>query len=456
MKNHRREAFKSLYKRTVGAAIMAVLVLLSIYMWYGKFNLLMETRFSGKGNILMVAMYAIEQFALVYALGGFKIGYNKGLNVVLSQIFAVIIGDLLLWGQIVLTIGNVFHLKEIGTGILWLGLMHIASCIILTTFFIALYGRLFPPYRMLMIHGEHSNELRKKVNSRRDKYRICEEISINLGLKEIQRKMSNYDAVLLNDIPSTEKNRILKYCFDHSIRVYFTPKLSDIIVKGTDEVDLFDSPLFLCKNFGLNFEQRFIKRLCDILFSAVGLVITSPILLITAIAIKLGDKGPVIYSQKRCSLNGKEFMVYKFRSMVVDAEKDGIVQLAKNNDSRITKVGGFIRRVRIDELPQLINVLKGDMSLVGPRPERPDFIEKFSKEIPEFSYRLKVKGGLTGYAQVFGKYNTSPYDKLKMDLMYIVNYSILLDIQIMILTLKVIFRKESTEGFQKKEERDWQ
>ena len=130
----------------------------------------------------------------------------------------------------------------------------------------------------------------------------------------------------------------------------------------------------------------------------------------------------------------------------MDAEKAG-VQLAQENDSRITKVGAFIRATRIDELPQLFNILKGDMSFVGPRPERPEFVEEYSKTVPEFSYRMKVKAGLTGYAQVYGKYNTTFLDKLKMDLLYIEKYSILLDIQIILTTVKVVFMKESTEGF---------
>ena len=139
-------------------------------------------------------------------------------------------------------------------------------------------------------------------------------------------------------------------------------------------------------------------------------------------------------------------MIYKFRSMVVNAEGDGKARLAAENDKRITPVGQFIRKTRLDELPQLINVLKGEMSIVGPRPERPEIIAEYEKKIPEFSCRLKVKGGLTGYAQIYGKYNTTPYDKLKMDMMYIQNYSFLLDIKLILMTAKVIFMKESTEG----------
>ena len=138
----------------------------------------------------------------------------------------------------------------------------------------------------------------------------------------------------------------------------------------------------------------------------------------------------------------------KFRSMITDAEKDGKARLATENDDRITPVGKFIRATRIDELPQFFNILKGDMSLVGPRPERPEINKEYYEELPEFAYRLRVKAGLTGYAQVYGKYNTTSYDKLKLDLIYVERCSILLDIQLILLTLRVVFTKDATEGLE--------
>jgi lipopolysaccharide/colanic/teichoic acid biosynthesis glycosyltransferase len=169
-------------------------------------------------------------------------------------------------------------------------------------------------------------------------------------------------------------------------------------------------------------------------------------MLVTAIAIKLYDGGPVLYKQIRCTVNQREFKIMKFRSMRVDAEKDGIARLASKNDSRITPIGKFIRKCRIDELPQLFNILVGDMSFIGPRPERPEIIEQYMEIMPEFAYRMKVKAGLAGFAQVYGKYNTSPYDKLKLDLTYIEKYSIWLDLKLMLLTLKVLLWPDSTEG----------
>ncbi len=169
-------------------------------------------------------------------------------------------------------------------------------------------------------------------------------------------------------------------------------------------------------------------------------------MLLAAAAIKFYDKGPILYKQTRLTKDDKEFKIYKFRSMIVNAEGDGVAKLAKENDDRITPVGHFIRATRIDELPQLFNILKGDMSFVGPRPERPEIANEYCKEIPEFCFRTKVKAGLTGYAQVYGKYNTTPYDKLKLDLFYISNYSLWTDIKLILMTVKIIFKKEATEG----------
>jgi len=178
----------------------------------------------------------------------------------------------------------------------------------------------------------------------------------------------------------------------------------------------------------------------------VALLLVSPIMVVTALAIKLYDGGPVFYKQQRCSVGGKVFEVLKFRSMIVDAEKDGKAVLAKKHDDRITPIGKFIRKVRIDELPQILNILNGDMSVVGPRPERPEIIAQLKQEIPQFDYRLKVKAGLTGYAQVVGKYNTEFLDKLKLDLIYIQNRSFLFDLRIILVTFKILLSIEATEG----------
>lgn len=215
-------------------------------------------------------------------------------------------------------------------------------------------------------------------------------------------KFQRYDGVIICDISGKLRNDIIKYCFEKSKRIYISPKISDIIIRGGEDIRLFDSPLLLCRNEGLSFDQRLFKRIFDILFSVIGLAVLSPIFLIIAAAIKIDDRGKIFYKQKRLTMNAKEFYVYKFRSMIPDAEKDGIPRLASNSDSRITRVGKFLRKCRLDEIPQLINILRGDMSVVGPRPERPELTEKYEKEMPEFRFRLKVKAGSYGICAGYG------------------------------------------------------
>ena len=309
------------------------------------------------------------------------------------------------------------------------------------------FARLFPPKKMILVYANKSaRSLVYKMSKRYDKFIICAAINVDEGFERISREILNFDAVVICDTENRIRNDILKFCFKHKIVTYVTPKISDIIIRGSEELHILDTPLLVSRNFGAKMEQRIIKRAFDFVVSLIALIVLSPFLLITAIAVKAYDGGPAIYKQKRLTYGGKEFYLYKFRSMVVDAEKDGKARLAAQGDSRITPVGEFIRKTRLDELPQLINILKGEMSIVGPRPERPEIAKEYEETIPEFSFRLNAKAGLTGYAQVMGKYNTTPYDKLKMDLIYIENFSILLDLKIMFMTIRTIFEKESTEG----------
>ena len=308
------------------------------------------------------------------------------------------------------------------------------------------YTRLYPPRQMLMIYGgRNPGDLRNKFETREDKYAIKEMASLSLGLDVIKEKINGYKAVVIGDIPSHERNLLLKYCFEKDIRCYSIPKLSDIMLRNADDIHLFDTTLLLSRNLRLTAEQLFFKRIVDIIFSLAGLVIASPFMILIALAIKLYDGGPVFYKQPRLTKDKQIFMILKFRSMKMDSEVKG-AQLAKKEDDRITPVGKLIRRIHFDELPQIFNILKGDMSLVGPRPERPEIAALYSERIPEFDYRLKVKAGLTGYAQVYGKYNTTPYDKLKLDLTYIETYSLKLDLKLLMLTFKILFQKENTEG----------
>ena len=445
----RRFEAKYLYRAVCGILQTVLCTISFYYVWWNFVKEHNQTgHLLGKGNLGMaVLIYLVGCFFFFHALGGYKIGVNRKMNLIASQVVALFLLDFAeIFVSLAIT-GEFRFFSDFLPRYLLLFLVQAVVNGILAGLLTDLYRKLFPPLRLLEIYGGHHNLLYAKMNLRRDKYDVCGFMSCEEDEKKIRSAMKLYDAVLINDMPAESKNKILKICFDQDERVYFIPKISDIIVKSSEEINLFDTPLYLSRNMGMSGMEAFFKRFFDILLSAAALVILSPVLLITAAAIKLNDGGPVFFRQKRCTIGGEEFMILKFRSMIVDAEKDGKSHPAGEKDDRITKVGHVIRATRIDELPQLINILKGDMSIVGPRPERIEHVQQYTEEIPEFSFRQKVKGGLTGYAQVYGKYNTTALDKLKLDLTYIMNYSIILDVQIIFETVKILFQKESTEGF---------
>ncbi len=259
--------------------------------------------------------------------------------------------------------------------------------------------------------------------------------------------LKGMDAVFLSGVQSHERNQILKYCIAHHVCVYVIPRIGDVIMSGAKRMHMFHLPLLQVGRYNPSPEFLLVKRIFDVVASAAVILVTSPLMAIVAIAIKAQDGGPVFYKQTRLTKDGKEFKILKFRSMRVDAEKDGVARLSTGEkDDRITPVGRVIRACRLDELPQLFNILAGSMSVVGPRPERPEIAKQYEQEMPEFSLRLQAKAGLTGYAQVYGKYNTSPYNKLQMDLMYIANPSLMADLKLIFATLLILFTKESTEG----------
>ena len=402
-----------------------------------------ENRFNFNGHVLMVALYFVLLFFFSHTYGALKIGYLKPLDIFLSQLFALLCVNVISYAQLSLMYG-------------WfiIGGEHMVAMTVYQVAFAGIWGwvcnliyrRAFPPRRLLLVHGERPVEdILRKFASRQDKYRVERCMNIREGYDAIIAAVGDYDAIVLWDIHTKDRNVLLKYCYSHSIRIYMMPKIPDVLIKGSEQLHLFDTPILLTREYALNIEQRIAKR------ALILIVLASPFMLITAVVIKLYDGGPVLYKQIRCTRDAKEFQILKFRSMRVDAEKDGVARLAAKNDSRITPVGKFIRAVRIDELPQLFNILKGDMSFIGPRPERPQIIREYMEEMPEFAYRMKVKAGLAGYAQVYGKYNTTPYDKLKLDLFYIENYSVWLDLKLMLLTLKILFTPDSTEGVDEKQ-----
>lgn len=418
------------------------------YFWmteyYPFLHMHRRLNFFFKGHVLMFLVYFVLLFFFASTYGGLKIGYLKPVDVYFSQFFSLIAVNVLSYVQISLMANWLVDARPIAETML-IQIVLSAVWVYICNMF---YHKVFPPREILLIHGERPiDSIVAKFNSRKDKYRINRCMDIAEGIEKIKTEIiAGYGAVVLWDIPISLRNDLLKYCYSKSVRVYMMPKVSDVLVKGSDQLHLFDTPILLTREYALKIEQRLIKRLFDLFCAVVLLVIASPFMLVTAIAIKLYDGGPILYKQIRCTRDAREFYILKFRSMRVDAEKDGVARLAAKNDSRITPIGKVIRAVRIDELPQLFNILKGDMSFIGPRPERPEIIAQYVEEMPEFVFRMKVKAGLAGYAQVYGKYNTTPYDKLKLDLTYIENYSIWLDLKLMLLTLKILFKPESTEG----------
>ncbi len=436
------------YKKTIlFFASLVNIVLMSLvfgYVWLNIYKTRMfVVRFYRKGDYLVIGIFAIMLFFFSNMYGGLKIGRYRRIEVLLSQYLSLLLTNIVMYLVIsLLTFGFKNPIELIISMLIEMLLSTIWNFII-----IHFYNRIFQPWKILLIYGERpAADLVYKVEARRDKYAIYDAINIDEGIDKIAEKMKDFQAVIIGDISAEKRNDMLKYCYAHKVRAYVIPKISDIILMGADRIHVFDTPFLLSKGYTLSFDQRLFKRALDLIIAIPMTVIASPFMLITAIAIKLYDGGPVFYKQVRCTKYEREFEIYKFRSMIVNAESDGVAKLAKENDDRITPIGKFIRATRIDELPQLFNIIKGDMSFVGPRPERPEIMKQYCEEMPEFPFRTRVKAGLTGYAQVYGKYNTTPYDKLKLDLFYIENYSLWTDIKLILMTVKTVLKKDATEG----------
>ena len=443
VRENSKEKYKRLLKFGASVAILAAEMLIYWFVWTNHYNRILSSPFWRRGNWLMMILYAILLLFFLTTYGGFRVGYLRKGNLIYSQILSVILANIIEYIILVL-IDKKMHNPYM------LGIMTVVDAIVIVIWawiFQTIHEKLFPPRSLLVVYGDRPvSNIFNKINSREDKFAITGAISITKGVDAIVDEATRYGGIIIGDIPAEARNEILKRCYELSIRTYMVPKISDILIRGSSELNLFDTQLLLSRNNGLQADQRFVKRMVDIILSTLLLIITSPLFLIFAISIKCTDGGPVFYKQPRLTIDGKIFDILKFRTMRVDSERDGIARLASKEDDRITKVGKILRSIRLDELPQLLNIIIGDMSLVGPRPERPEIAEEYMKEIPEFSMRLKVKAGLTGYAQIYGKYNTTPYDKLKLDMTYIRNYSLWLDIKLIIMTPKVMFMKESTEG----------
>ena len=443
-----RKTLNSSTKGTVrnlqGLLESLMLTVLYYIVWRKAYNTELFSGYLEDGSYVLMGVYVLLCMVVLRNTDGFTFGDLRRLEVAMAQWIGLVIVNVITYLQLCLIVHGMISPMPV----ILLTAVEMIAVVPFLYLFHWLNQILYMPHDMLMIVGNREAvTLKLKMDSRRDKYLINKMLSAEMDFAVLCQQILRYDSVVLNDIPAQKRNDILKFCYQHDIRVYVVPKLTDILMRGADEVTSFDTPMVAVSGGGLTQIQRTLKRTLDIVLCLLAMIVAAPIMLAVALAIKLDDGGPVFYKQKRVTIGGREFDILKFRSMIVDAEKDGRSIPATGEDPRITKVGKVIRACRVDELPQILNILKGDMSIVGPRPERVEHVQAYSQEIPEFNYRLKVKGGLTGYAQIYGKYNTSAYDKLRLDLMYIENYSIFLDIKLIIMTLRILLKKESTEGF---------
>ena len=411
--------------------------------WYGYYATRVDIPYYRRGNWLIIFIFFLLYLFLGITYDAFLISYYRISEMIYSQALSALASDFVLYILCILlskTLPRLWpllltYVAQIGIAAVWSLVSH------------RWYFRHFKAKKTFIVW-----DMRRGLTNLIESYGLNQKFQVvgNCSAKECVENLSVLDGmrvVFLTGVHSHDRNTIIKYCVEKNITIFVVPRIGDVMMSGAKKMHLFHLPMLRLTRYNPSPEFLFFKRLFDIVLSLVALIIFSPAMLLIAILIKKEDGGPVFYRQIRLTKNGKEFAMLKFRSMCVNAEKDGKARLSTGeNDSRITRIGRKIRSVRMDELPQFINILKGDMSFVGPRPERPQIAQEYEKELPEFRLRLQAKCGLTGYAQVYGKYNTTPYDKLQMDLMYIASPSLAQDFMILIATIKILFMKESTEG----------
>lgn len=422
---------------------LLVLLFFSALVIYQVFGVAQLHRLSRHTAIFSIT-YVASIYAFMKIYGDFDIVNQRKENLMFSLFISSVMTNVIVY------VSQCVMEKRMITLLCPLLIAAVQAVIIVALVYLTntIYFLRVPPARSLFVYGDpdmlalHLSKLSRAKKS----YAVLEQIHYSEGDEVIRRAMRRCDAVFLADLPPERERELMDYAYKHNKQTVVFPALTDIVMNKARVIMFNDTPTLSCRQPGLRFEQKLVKRFMDILLSLVGLILSSPIFLAECLMIKLYDRGPIFFTQDRATINGKVFRLYKFRTMVENAEAMGVIP-AGEKDPRITPVGRILRATRMDELPQLLNILKGDMSVVGPRPERVEHVQKYTEELPEFRYRLKVKAGLTGFAQIYGKYNTTPKDKLALDLIYIENYSVWMDLKIIFQTLKIIFMSESTEGF---------
>ena len=404
-----------------------------------------ETDFWFKGYLVFVFLYFVVFLAFASTYRCFSIGTMRYRELLFTYILSSFLTNFIFYFILSLTAKQLLKMGPISV----MMLVQWAAAALLYFGADRIYYVLYPARESIVVcsKDKHEATVFRKIDLMKERHTINLLVTEAQGAEAIKRAMEPYSTVFMGDISRELRLELTEYCFEQNKRLFVLPTVEDIIFHNASETIVGDSLVYQCKNHTFSTEQAAVKRVMDIVISLIGIILTSPIMLLAALIIKLQDGGPVFFTQVRYTRNYQTFTLLKFRSMIVDAEKDG-AQFTKPGDSRITPFGRFMRATRVDELPQFFNILHGEMSLVGPRAERTENVDFYCERMPEFRYRMKVKAGLTGYAQIYGKYNTNFEDKLKLDMLYIENCSIMRDLQLIFMTFKVLFMaEESTEGF---------
>ncbi len=451
---------RALYSNIGVSAIKIVLFIGLFFIFFGFFAISNpQIMRASRTAAITMTTFVILTMCMSRIYGGFAIGRKRPREIVISMVISTVITDLVTYFEFEIMNVNRFNHDHFEISsldvVLVVVIFQLILVFLLTYLAHHLYFKYNPPEKTLLFLGnmDHKAEYLRRFAPRKKEFEIVNILPADA--EHWHRAVREVQTVFLCDMEASRKAQIIDYAYKYHKDVYMTTELSDVVINCSKHFLLDDVSMLSSSFRGLTLEQRALKRAMDLVVSTIGIMIASPIMLIEAIAIKAGDGGPVFYKQERLTRDGKTFHVIKFRTMRVDAEKSGNAQLCKENDDRITKVGKILRKTRMDELPQLFNIFCGQMSIVGPRPERPSIAAEYNKELPEFQFRLRAKAGLTGLAQIMGKYNTTPRDKLMLDLMYIERYSIWEDIMIIFKTVMVFFKSDATEGFTTEEKTEF-
>ena len=425
------------YRTTIRIVSVTIFNLIAtaiyFFVWDTVYNPDFVHPYLGRGRFFIALVYFAILFFITVVLGSYRIDELRRGEVVFYQVIALVFVNTIAYTQICLVetvLSNVI-------GILFVFLLQLLELLIWLKLSYTVVTKLNPAEKLLIIYGSHlATEIVQNMSRMEERYVIAESASVDEGYDILTDKIDKYDSVIICDVPARLRNDILKYCYQQNKTIYTVPKISDVIIRGAKEITYFDTPIIKSSSMGLTVEQRVVKRIFDVVLSLLALIVLSPVFLVVALAIKLYDRGPVFYKQKRCTRDLEMFDILKFRSMVVDAEKNG-PQPAVDNDSRITPVGRVIRALRIDELPQIINILVGQMSIVGPRPERQVFIDKIMEVAPYYVHVYKMRPGLTSKATLYNGYTDTMekmVNRLDMDLEYLTTRSLWVDIKIIFKT----------------------